>query len=115
MRIVDIGAESAPPVTEFESRATRARHVADGSGESHVYVVHFDAGGVIGPHPAGFGQLFVALSGSGWVAGADGQRHSLKVGQAAVIDRGEIHSKGSDVGLEAVMIQIADLSVREPA
>ena len=31
--------------------------------------MHFLPGGLIGPHEAGFGQLFVALDGSGWVAG----------------------------------------------
>ena len=109
MRIIDVRAESEPEISEFESLGARAKQLADGRGESHVYVVHFDAGGVIGPHPTGLGQIFLVLSGSGWVAGADGQRHSLTVGQAALIERGELHSKGSDVGLDAVMIQIEEL------
>ena len=35
-------------------------------------MVQFDAGGMIGRHEAGFGQLFIVLAGTGWVAGDDG-------------------------------------------
>lgn len=110
MRVVDFGPEHGTPVTEFASRFTSAQLLADGSGEGHVYVVHIDAGGEIGPHPAGFGQLFIVIRGSGWVAAADGVRRSVGVGQAAVIARGEVHSKGSVSGMSAVMIQIAQLT-----
>jgi quercetin dioxygenase-like cupin family protein len=85
--------------------------LAEGEGEAHAYVVYFEQGGVIGPHEAGFGQLFVALSGDGWVAGADGVRMPLAQGQAAHISRGEIHSKGSETGLTALMVQVRDLIV----
>jgi quercetin dioxygenase-like cupin family protein len=105
MKVIAFSAESAPPVTEFESRGAFAQPLANGDGESHVYFVRFDAGGVIGPHPAGFDQLFLVTSGSGWVVGPDGLRQSLSAGHAAAISRGEVHSKGSDVGLTAIMIQ----------
>jgi len=80
-----------------------------------VYAVHFAPGGHIGQHPAGFGQLFCAVLGAGWVAGADGVRHEVRAGQAAVIARGEVHAKGSDTGLTALMVQIADLTRLPPA
>jgi quercetin dioxygenase-like cupin family protein len=67
--------------------------------------VHLEAGGEIGPHPAGIGQLFLVVAGSGWVAGADAVRRPLRAGQGAVIARGEVHAKGSDAG-SAVMIQL---------
>jgi quercetin dioxygenase-like cupin family protein len=85
--------------------------IAEGEGEAHAYVLDFEAGGLIGPHEAGFGQLFVALSGAGWVAGEDGVRQSLREGEAAFIPRGEIHSKGSETGLTALMLQIRNLAV----
>ena len=58
----------------------------------------------------GFGQLFCAMAGVGWVAGADGVRHELRTGQAAIIARGELHAKGSETGLTALLVQIADLT-----
>ena len=106
MHMLAFNAELVAPISEFESRGAFAQLLANGDGESHVYFVRFEAGGVIGPHPAGFDQLFLVTSGSGWVAGPDGLRQSLSAGYAAVITRGEIHSKGSDAGLSAIMIQI---------
>ena len=66
---------------------------------------------MIGPHEAGFGQLFLAVSGDGWVAGEDGVRQPLREGESAFIARGEIHSKGSDTGLTALMVQVRDFNL----
>jgi quercetin dioxygenase-like cupin family protein len=110
MDVIDFTPDRAAPITEYDSSAARAQPLADGSGEAHVYAVHIDAGGQIGPHPAGFGQLFVVVAGEGWVAGADGVRRPVRVGQAAVIARGEVHTKGSATGLTALMVQLAELT-----
>jgi quercetin dioxygenase-like cupin family protein len=95
----------------FVVQAVSTLHLGEGGGEAHAYVMHFQPGGLIGPHEAGFGQLFVALDGSGWVAGDDGKRRAIVRGQAAFIARGEVHSKGSDSGLTALMVQVRDFSV----
>ena len=111
MHVIDFGPERATPITEYASRLASARLLADGSGEGHVYAVHIAAGGEIGPHPAGFGQLFLVVTGSAWVAGADGVRRPVCAGQGAVIVRGEVHAKGSETGCSAVMIQLRELLV----
>lgn len=98
--------EGRPYAVELASSIT----VAEGDGEAHVYVVYFEPGGVIGPHEAGFGQLFVIMAGGGWVAGGDGERVPLGEGEAAFIPRGEVHSKGSETGLAALMVQVRDLA-----
>ena len=84
---------------------------AEGEGEAHAYVIYFEPGGVIGPHEAGFGQILLALTGSGWVAGGDDQRIALAEGEAAFISRGEVHSKGSENGMTAFMLQVRDLTL----
>ena len=94
----------------YEVSHASSREVARGDGEAHVYVVSFEPGGVIAAHEAGFGQLFVALAGDGWVAGGDGERLALRQGEAAFIRRGEIHSKGSETGLTALMLQVRELA-----
>ena len=83
--------------------------VAVGDGEAHAYVLYFGAGGLIDRHEAGFGQLFFALAGDGWVAGEDGVRQSLREGKAVFIARGEVHSKGSDTGLTTLTFQVGNL------
>jgi quercetin dioxygenase-like cupin family protein len=93
----------------YEVKKTSSIELAGGHGEAHAYVLYFEPGGQIGPHEAGYGQLFFALSGDGWVAGGDGIRQPLSTGEAALITRGEIHSKGSETGLAALMVQVRDL------
>jgi hypothetical protein len=110
MNLIDFGPEHAAPISEYGSRGAAAHPLADGAGEAHVYALHLEAGGEIGPHPAGFGQLFLVIAGEGWVAGADGVRQTVCAGQGAMIARGEVHAKGSRTGLTAVMVQVAELA-----
>jgi quercetin dioxygenase-like cupin family protein len=93
----------------YEVTKASSLKLAEGDGEAHTYVLYFEPGGEIGPHEAGYGQLFVALSGEGWVAGGDGVRHALGTGEAAFVARGETHAKGSETGLTALMVQVRDL------
>src|SRR5262245_27199101 len=112
MRIVRLDPDSTEVIGDrpFDVRGASALELAHGAGEAHAYLLSFAPGGEIGPHEAGFGQLLVALSGSGWVAGADGARRGLGEGEAAFIERGETHAKGSETGLTALMIQVRDLT-----
>jgi quercetin dioxygenase-like cupin family protein len=105
----DAGAAEPIGPRPYDVEHASSVKILEGSGEAHVYVLRFAPGGEIGPHEAGFGQLFVALSGSGWVAGADGQRVGLAAGEAALFPRGEVHSKGSETGMTALMVQVRDL------
>lgn len=93
----------------YAVRDTSSLEIAAGEGEAHAYVLYFKPGGEIGPHEAGYGQMFLALSGEGWVAGGDGAREALSTGEVALISRGEMHSKGSETGLTALMVQVRDL------
>jgi quercetin dioxygenase-like cupin family protein len=109
VEVIDFHNDRGAPITQFASHGAASVDLAHGDGEAHAYVVHIQAGGEIGPHEAGFGQLFVAVSGRGWVREADGPRIELDAGQAAYFPRGTVHSKGSDDGLTAVMLQVTDL------
>jgi quercetin dioxygenase-like cupin family protein len=96
-------------VTQEAHDASAARLV-HGGGEAHAYLLHFDAGGAIGRHEAGYGQLFVVVEGSGWVSGQDDVRIDVSAGAVVLFQRGEHHDKGSDTGMTAVMVQVRDLS-----
>ena len=109
MKIVEFSRACARPIELFESVSASSVHLADGAGEAHVYCVYFEPGGQVGEHHAGFGQLFLVIHGEGWVSGGDGRRVKLAAGQGAYFGRGELHSKGSETGMAAVMVQVADL------
>jgi quercetin dioxygenase-like cupin family protein len=110
MDILRFDAAAAERITRFRSQRAASLEVAEGAGEAHAYVIYFEPGGEIGPHEAGFGQIFLAVAGSGWVAGGDGARVQLAEGDAAFIRRGEVHSKGSETGMTAFMVQVRDLA-----
>jgi quercetin dioxygenase-like cupin family protein len=112
MRIVDFSPAQNQPITLYDSVRAYSVALGDGQGEGHVYCVRFDAGGSIGEHVAGFGQLFLVVEGAGWAAGEDGVRVPLRAGQGAYFHRGERHAKGSDTGMTAIMVQVSDLAPR---
>lgn len=82
------------------------------SGVAAVDIAYIEPGGILGQHAAPIGQLFVVMSGSGWVRGSDGVRYPRGPGQGAVWEPGEEHASGSDEGLTAVIIEAAEPSAR---
>jgi quercetin dioxygenase-like cupin family protein len=115
VRIIDFSAERARAITGFSSSGATSVHCGDGEGDAHIYYLRFEPGGAIGPHPAGYDQLLLVVTGSGWAAGEDGTRSALTEGQAAYFRCGEIHSKGSDSGMTAIMVQASELLPVVPA
>jgi quercetin dioxygenase-like cupin family protein len=110
MHLLSFGPKHGTPITGYHSHGASAVPLGSGRGESHVYCIYLGPGGEIGPHEAGFDQLFLILAGSGWVSGADGVRKELRDGEGALIARGEIHAKGSTSGLTAIMVQLTELT-----
>jgi len=77
----------------------------------HVVVISVGAGGRLGRHGAGSEQLVLVVSGSGWVSGSDGERVSIRAGEAAIWSAGEEHESGSDEGMTALVVEAAQLDV----
>lgn len=111
MRIVEFSLDRATPIELFNSVSAASVRLGDGAGEAHVYCLYFDLDSHIGPHHAGFDQLFLVVAGAGWAAGADGERLRLTTGQGAFFERGELHAKGSETGMTVIMVQVTELEV----
>lgn len=111
MRILDLDILTPTPILEYESADAVSASIGQGSGNSHVYWLRFKPGGVIGAHPAGSSQLLIPLEGRGWAAGPDAVRQPIARGQIAFFASGEVHSKGSEEGMAALMIQISTLDL----
>lgn len=109
MELLPRAGAAVEAVSDFDSHSASAAPLASGMGEAHAYRLEFGPGGIIDRHVAGFGQLFVVVAGSGWVAGGDGVRRPVAPGDVAYFARGEEHAKGSDTGMTAVMVQVRDL------
>lgn len=110
MQLLDFTGGHDTLISTYESQGAYALPLGDGRGEGHVYRIRIEPGGAIGLHEAAFGQLFLVVTGNGWISGSDGVRYPLAIGQGAWIARGEVHAKGSDTGLTAIMVQLTDLT-----
>ena len=115
MNILELNSFATAPILDYQALSAHSASIGEGSGEIHIHWLRFEPGGKIGPHPAGFAQLFVPVAGSGWAAGADGQRRAITPGEAALFARDEVHSKGSDVGMSALMIQVSAFALGLPS
>ena len=111
IHLIDISTNAAQPIERFSSSGAASVELAHGLGASHAYAIHFAPGGSIGPHPAGFDQLFLPAQGAGWIAGSDGVRRKIDPKLGAFVPKGEVHSKGSEEGMIAVMFQAERLSL----
>jgi quercetin dioxygenase-like cupin family protein len=111
MRIIDLHNLPTTPVLEYQSTNAASALIGPGTGDSHIYWLRFAPGGVIGPHAAGPAQFLIPLEGRGWAAGPDAVRHQVAPGQLALIAAGELHSKGSDDGMSALMIQLSAIAL----
>ena len=110
MEVIDVSALGWVDVTWDDARLAEAASIAFGHGEAHVRALRIEAGGEVGAHETGFGQLFVPIHGRGWVR--EGEHEAIvEVGQAAYLPRGVIHAKASDVGLLALVVQVGDLTL----
>lgn len=114
MRVIEFSPGHSQPISLFESVSASSVPLGDGSGRAHVYCLYFGAGGRIGEHRAGFGQLFLVVEGAGWAAGGDGRRVPLRAGQGAYFEAGELHSKGSETGMTVIMVQTDALEPSAP-
>jgi quercetin dioxygenase-like cupin family protein len=110
MQLFDLSPGHDAMISAYESHGAYALQLGEGRGDGHIYCIQIEHGGAIGPHEAGYGQLFLAVAGSGWVSGGDGVARALNVGQGAFIARGEVHAKGSHTGLTAIMVQLTELA-----
>jgi quercetin dioxygenase-like cupin family protein len=115
MEPIDLRALRCEGIRLYQSVAAAGAEFAAGAGEAHLHCVRFEPGGAIGPHEAGFGQLFLVVEGRGWVSDADGRRVEVSAGQGALLARGELHAKGSDTGMTALMVQVRELAPRAGA
>ena len=108
MQILPFDATVARAIETYGARGASSVPLGSGTGPADVYVVRFEAGGDIGAHDTGFGQLFIVVDGAGWVSGADDVRVSIVAGHAAYFPRDPAR-EGSDTGMTAVMVQVHDL------
>ena len=108
MELIDFSKVRADAIERFESVSASRVVIGGTRNGSRIYCLYFGPDGIIGAHPTGICQFFLVVEGSGWVSGEDGNRIPLKAGEGVRLEKGEMHSKGSETGMTAIMIQMAE-------
>jgi RimJ/RimL family protein N-acetyltransferase/quercetin dioxygenase-like cupin family protein len=114
MRIFEFSTRTMESITQYQSTGAASVVLAAGAGDARIHSLRFEPGGQIGEHPTGSAQLFLVVQGSGWVMDGAGHRVNLTAGQGAFFERREQHSKGSDAGMTALMVQVDTLECLRP-
>lgn len=106
-----IAADDQREVLEFSSHGAHWTPITHSDGECHVGRMRFEAGAVLGMHPADVDQVFFVVDGEGWTRTQDDDPVPIGVGQAAVWRAGEHHESGTETGMTAVIIQAESLTI----
>jgi hypothetical protein len=114
VQILDVAVGPGRLIERFGSRGASHLGGAAFDGAGGVAFLTLTPGGHLGRHPTVLAQLFCVVTGSGWVAGDDGRRHALAVGQAALWEPGEEHESGSDEGMTVVVLEAGTIHIGPP-
>jgi quercetin dioxygenase-like cupin family protein len=111
MRIFSFDAATARPLTAFGSANASIAPLARPSGFVQLVCMRLEAGGVVGMHPATIPQLFLVVTGEGWVRAGTGERVPIRAGLAAFWEAGEEHESGTEAqaGMMAIVLEADQL------
>lgn len=111
MRIVGTTESDGEPMDHYGSEGATLTRLAVAFQEAHVNVIHLEAGGHLGRHPATVPQLLLVMQGAGSVAGGDGERTSIDAGQSALWEAGEEHDTRAETAMSLLIVEAAELRV----
>ncbi|HLG01428.1 MAG TPA: cupin [Acidimicrobiia bacterium] len=109
MRLVKFDPESGRVVDRYGSNGARYTSVVTLGIEGVVGAMHLGPRGRVGRHPAPCPQLFLVVSGSGWVSGRGDAQVPIGVGEGVVWEAGEEHESGTVDGLTAIIIEATSI------
>ncbi|MHC4934120.1 MAG: cupin [Planctomycetota bacterium] len=109
MRLFRFDAEIGRSIEKHGSAGLKFAPVVGVDAHVHVGCLHLEAGGRIGRHPAPIPQLFLVVSGEGWVCGETGDRVPVAAGVAAYWDASESHEAGTFTGMTAIVVEAGSM------
>ncbi|CAN5720199.1 hypothetical protein BH24ACT15_BH24ACT15_26220 [soil metagenome] len=112
VEVFDAGDERA--ITQFGSRGAHWAGIARSGGEAAISRMRFEAGAILGMHPAAASQLFIVVEGAGWVRVRDHPATDVAVGQVVMWRAGEEHESGSAAGMTAVIVEAEVVTTTSP-
>ena len=109
MRLFRFDPEAGRTIEKHGSEGLRFSPVVGVDAHVHVGCLHLAAGGRVGRHPAPIPQLFLVVSGEGWVSGESGDRVPVRAGVAAYWEASESHEAGTFTGMTAIVVEAGSM------
>ncbi|MFL0569978.1 cupin domain-containing protein [Priestia megaterium] len=109
MKIYKFSKEHGKKVEKYQSHLATYVKMSQTNEAAIIGFMYIDGEGTVGYHQAPISQLFIVVEGEGWVTGENQKRIPIKRGEAALWEKGEWHTWGSETGMTAIVIQLEEL------
>ncbi|MCI3918975.1 DUF2793 domain-containing protein [Paenibacillus sp. TRM 82003] len=117
MRIYSFNKEQGKSIDSFGSRNMVITPIMKSVEEKIKFVqmgcIHLLEDGVIGGHEASVSQIFIVITGSGWVTGKEKLNKEIKAGELAFWESGEWHEVRTEQGMTAVVVESDSIYLME--
>ena len=110
MKIYKFSKENGKKVEKYQSHLATYVKIAQTNEAATIGYMYIEGEGTVGYHEAPIPQLFIVVEGEGWVTGENQKRIPIKRGEAALWEKGEWHTSGSEEGMAAIVIQSEELN-----
>lgn len=107
----DVGA--AKLIDQYNSQHAAVTHLVENAAEATINAIYLGMSGTLGAHTTPVDQLFVVVSGRGWVQLGDNEPIAVRSGQAILWEAGEMHTSGTHHGMVAIVIEAPRLKLSE--
>ncbi|MDX8044514.1 cupin [Gracilibacillus sp. S3-1-1] len=104
MEIFQLNKEVGKKITQFHSDFTLSP-ITKTEKTTQIACIHLEQNGLIGYHQAVVPQLFIVISGNGWVRGKSDEFVAIRPGEVVLWRENEWHETKTDKGLIAIVIE----------
>lgn len=114
MQIYNFSKEVGKSIEAFGSQQLFISRILSAAVSPHVGCMHLGVKGFVGWHQTPIPQLFLVISGEGWVRAGGDVEVPITAGYAAYWDKDEWHETRTDTGLTAMVIEAESMSIVMP-
>ncbi|MDR0269974.1 cupin domain-containing protein [Paenibacillus sp.] len=111
MKIYNFGSENGKDIHAYGSKQLVMTRILSSSADLQTGCMHLGPNGVVSYHQATTPQLFLVISGEGFVKGYENEEQRIQAGSAAFWEAGEWHETRTEHGLSAIVIEGISMNI----
>ena len=114
MRVYNFSKEVGKSIDAFGSQQLFMSRILSEADSPHIGCMHLDVKGKVGWHQAPIPQLFIVVSGEGWVRAGEEAEIPVSAGSAVYWSKDEWHETRTETGLTAMVIEAESMNIAMP-